>query len=347
LPVKKARSFVFGDGEMALGDWDWVEAGGGRLARRDELMLKAQAMQALAMAKLSPRRADSVARIDLETILPPDGAVSRAAEALAAEVSEPWLFNHSARAYLWARLLLPDLRFDDEAVYVALMLHDLGLTQAFMDRSGEEVCFTRPAAREAHRLTRSMGWEERRARLVADAMQQRLGLSTDGCVVEVASNDGYLLQYVQQAGIPCYGIEPTASTAKAARVLGLEVIERFFGVALADELASAGRQADLIAANNVLAHVPDINDFVAGFAHLLKPTGVATFEFPQLLNLVRFATMLRPPLRFESWTRHWFLTRSDSWSSIASTTASLTVFTLTATRLMARCRGSPSPLKPR
>jgi hypothetical protein len=161
---------------MALGDWDWVEAGGGRLARRDELMLKAQAVQALAMAKLSPKRADTIARIDLETILPPDGAVARAAEALAAEVSEPWLFNHSARAYLWARLLLPDLKFDDEAVYVALMLHDLGLTQAFMDRSGEEVCFTRPAAREAHRLTRSMGWEERRARLVADAIALHLNV---------------------------------------------------------------------------------------------------------------------------------------------------------------------------
>ncbi|WP_374608169.1 methyltransferase domain-containing protein, partial [Diaphorobacter nitroreducens] len=107
------------------------------------------------------------------------------------------------------------------------------------------------------------------------------------CMVEVASNDGYLLQYVQQAGIPCYGIEPTASTAKAARALGLEVVERFFGVALADELARAGRQADLIAANNVLAHVPDINDFVGGFTRLLKPHGVATFEFPHLLRMVQ------------------------------------------------------------
>jgi SAM-dependent methyltransferase len=101
-----------------------------------------------------------------------------------------------------------------------------------------------------------------------------------------AANDGYLLQYVRQAGIPCYGIEPTASTAAAARALGLDIVERFFGVALARELAAQGRQVDLVAANNVLAHVPDINDFVAGFALLLKPQGVATFEFPHLLRML-------------------------------------------------------------
>ena len=151
------------------------------------------------------------------------------------------------------------------------------------DHAGREALFTHDYA---YFSSFSSSWLEH-ARLYVQAMQQRLGLGTDGCVVEVASNDGYLLQYVQQAGIPCYGIEPTASTAKAARALGLEVIERFFGVALADELASAGRQADLIAANNVLAHVPDINDFVAGFARLLKPQGVATFEFPHLLRMVQ------------------------------------------------------------
>ena len=83
------------------------------------------------------------------------------------------------------------------------------------------------------------------------------------------------------------GIEPTASTAKAARALGLDIVERFFGVELARELAAAGRQVDLVAANNVLAHVPDINDFVGGFTALLKPDGVATFEFPHLLRLLR------------------------------------------------------------
>jgi len=125
------------------------------------------------------------------------------------------------------------------------------------------------------------------AQAYVQAMQMRYGLGAGSCVVEVAANDGYLLQYVQQAGVPCYGIEPTASTAAAARARGIEIVERFFGVALARELAAQGRQADLMAANNVLAHVPDINDFVAGFALLLKPEGVATFEFPHLLRMVQ------------------------------------------------------------
>jgi SAM-dependent methyltransferase len=125
------------------------------------------------------------------------------------------------------------------------------------------------------------------AQAYVQAMRKRYGLGAGSCVVEVAANDGYLLQYVQQAGVPCYGIEPTASTAAAARGRGIEIVERFFGVALARELAAQGRQADLMAANNVLAHVPDINDFVAGFALLLKPQGVATFEFPHLLRMVQ------------------------------------------------------------
>ena len=125
------------------------------------------------------------------------------------------------------------------------------------------------------------------SRAYVETMRARFGLGPTSLVAEVAANDGYLLQYVQRAGIPCYGIEPTASTATAAREKGLEIVERFFGVALADELAGAGRQVDLVAANNVLAHVPDINDFVAGFARLLKPQGVATFEFPHLMRMVQ------------------------------------------------------------
>lgn len=123
------------------------------------------------------------------------------------------------------------------------------------------------------------------ARSYVETMIDRLRLNESSTVVEVASNDGYLLQYVQAAGIPCYGIEPTASTAAAARARGVETIQRFFGTSLARELVVGGRSADLIAANNVLAHVPDINDFVAGFALLLKPGGVATFEFPHLLRM--------------------------------------------------------------
>ncbi|MDP2246805.1 MAG: class I SAM-dependent methyltransferase [Nitrosomonadales bacterium] len=118
-------------------------------------------------------------------------------------------------------------------------------------------------------------------------MITRFNLDAGSHVVEVASNDGYLLQYVKAVGIPCLGIEPTESTANAAREKGLEVVEDFFGVALADKLVAAGKQADLTAANNVLAHVPDIDDFVSGFARLLKPQGVATFEFPHLMQLVQ------------------------------------------------------------
>jgi len=117
-------------------------------------------------------------------------------------------------------------------------------------------------------------------------MTDRFGLTPESRVIEVASNDGYLLQFVKQRGIPCLGIEPTASTAAAARQKGIETIEEFFGVELARRLAAKGWQADLMAANNVLAHVPDINDFAAGFALLLKPAGVATFEFPHLMNLI-------------------------------------------------------------
>lgn len=124
------------------------------------------------------------------------------------------------------------------------------------------------------------------ARRYVDLVATRFGLGPESHVVEVASNDGYLLQYVQAKGIPCTGVEPTASTAAAARAKGIEVVGEFFGRALAERLVAEGRAADLTAANNVLAHVPDINDFVAGFTAILKPHGVATFEFPHLMNLL-------------------------------------------------------------
>ncbi|MEO9590360.1 class I SAM-dependent methyltransferase [Rhodopirellula bahusiensis] len=118
-------------------------------------------------------------------------------------------------------------------------------------------------------------------------MIERFSLDQSSHVVEVAANDGYLLQYVQAACVPCLGIEPTASTAQAAREKGIEVVEQFFSVALATELVEQGKRADLTAANNVLAHVPDINDFVRGFSILLRDDGVATFEFPHLVKLVQ------------------------------------------------------------
>ncbi len=114
-----------------------------------------------------------------------------------------------------------------------------------------------------------------------------LGLGPDDLVLEVASNDGYLLQYVRAHGIGVLGVEPTAGTAAVARERGVPTIERFFGRALAEELASEGHRPRLMVANNVLAHVPDIDDFMAGFAVLLASDGVATFEFPHLLVLLR------------------------------------------------------------
>lgn len=118
-------------------------------------------------------------------------------------------------------------------------------------------------------------------------MVNRFGLHSGSLVAEIAANDGYLLQYVKERGIPCYGVEPTRSTATAAKAKGIEIVEEFFGEELAGRLTGEGKRADLIVANNVLAHVPDINDFVRGFATLLKPGGIATFEFPHLLRLVQ------------------------------------------------------------
>lgn len=132
----------------------------------------------------------------------------------------------------------------------------------------------------------SSSWLAHAERYVSD-MAARFNLGAESHVVEIASNDGYLLQYAVKAGIPCTGIEPTASTAAAAREKGIPVIQEFFGESLGRRLAAEGRQADLMAANNVLAHVPDINDFTAGFAALLKENGVCTFEFPHLLRLIQ------------------------------------------------------------
>ncbi|AHZ72208.1 MULTISPECIES: class I SAM-dependent methyltransferase [Pseudomonas] len=131
----------------------------------------------------------------------------------------------------------------------------------------------------------SSTWLAHADKYVAE-MVERFGLTADSRVVEIAANDGYLLQYVAGRGIPCLGVEPTRSTAQAAREKGLEIRELFFGRDTASQLIADGWSADLMAANNVLAHVPDINDFLGGFATLLKPTGVATFEFPQLLTLM-------------------------------------------------------------
>ncbi len=131
----------------------------------------------------------------------------------------------------------------------------------------------------------STTWLKHAERYVEE-MVGRFGLNSGSQIVEVAANDGYLLQYAKMRGISCLGIEPTTSTANAARAKGIEIVEDFFGVRLGDQLAAQGKQADLTVANNVLGHVPDINDFVGGFAAILKPSGVSTFEFPHVLRLI-------------------------------------------------------------
>jgi SAM-dependent methyltransferase len=119
-----------------------------------------------------------------------------------------------------------------------------------------------------------------------DMMTSRFGYNENSLVIEVASNDGYLLQYFKQKNIPVLGIEPTANTAKAAKEKGIDSIIEFFGAKLAKELSEKNIKADLLLGNNVLAHVPDILDFVGGLKIILKDTGVITMEFPHLMQLV-------------------------------------------------------------
>ncbi|MBW2570181.1 MAG: class I SAM-dependent methyltransferase [Deltaproteobacteria bacterium] len=124
------------------------------------------------------------------------------------------------------------------------------------------------------------------ARRYVNMIIDRLGLNSMSHVIEIASNDGYLLQYFKETQIACLGIEPSANTAQAAREKGVETLEAFFGTDLAERLAQEGGKADLIIGNNVLAHVPDINDFVAGLKVALKDNGVVTMEFPHLMRLI-------------------------------------------------------------
>ncbi|WP_339631854.1 class I SAM-dependent methyltransferase [uncultured Sneathiella sp.] len=131
----------------------------------------------------------------------------------------------------------------------------------------------------------SSSWVEH-ARAFADKLTQKLRLDGNSLVVEIASNDGYLLKHFLAKGIPVLGIEPAANVAKAAEAAGVKTEVAFFGVETATRLAKDGLQADLMAANNVMAHVPDINDFIAGVPILLGESGVFTIEFPHLLNLI-------------------------------------------------------------
>lgn len=133
----------------------------------------------------------------------------------------------------------------------------------------------------------SKSWLEHAAKYCKEIIPQ-LGLGSKSLVVEIASNDGYLLKNILGAGISCFGIEPTASTAAAAEALGISVMREFFGEKLGQDLSAEGKQADLIVGNNVFAHVPDINDFAKGLKALLKPKGTITLEFPHLMKMIEF-----------------------------------------------------------
>lgn len=150
------------------------------------------------------------------------------------------------------------------------------------DFAGSKVIFN---DRYAYFSSISESWLAHAERYTA-MITKRLYLNKDSFVVEIASNDGYLLKNFRNADIRCLGIEPTASTAAAAERLGIEVLRTFFGSSVAHTLRTQGRMADLIIGNNVYAHVQDINDFTLGLKTLLKPAGTITLEFPHLLHLI-------------------------------------------------------------
>jgi SAM-dependent methyltransferase len=133
----------------------------------------------------------------------------------------------------------------------------------------------------------STGWLAHAASYSARVIKE-FALGSSSLVIEVAANDGYLLKNFVASAIPCLGIEPTDSTAQVAERLGIPILREFFSEKLGQQLAAKGQQADLIVANNVFAHVPDINDFTRGMKSALKPDGVITLEFPHLMKLLEF-----------------------------------------------------------
>ncbi|MDQ3604624.1 MAG: class I SAM-dependent methyltransferase [Gemmatimonadota bacterium] len=183
-------------------------------------------------------------------------------------------------------------------------LHALVCERCFLVQLGEFESPERIFSDYAYFSSYSEGWL-RHAREYADLIVDRLELGRESRVVEIASNDGYLLQNFVAKSIPVLGIEPAANVAQVAKERGVPTLVRFFGTKLARELAAQDRRADLIIGNNVLAHVPALNDFVSGLKILLKPTGVVTMEFPHLMRLLeenQFDTIYHEHFSYFSFT---------------------------------------------
>jgi len=150
----------------------------------------------------------------------------------------------------------------------------------------------------------SKSWLEH-SKNYTNKMMNDFGIHQDSLVVEIASNDGYLLQFFKEKNVNVLGIEPTESTAKVSREKGIETISKFFGDRLAKELVGENKKADLLLGNNVLAHVPDVNDFIKGIKTLLKSDGIVTMEFPHLLQMVmhnQFDTIYHEHFSYLSFT---------------------------------------------
>ena len=164
-------------------------------------------------------------------------------------------------------------------------LHTLVCSNCFLVQLKEYVSPENIFGEYAYFSSYSTTWVDH-AKTYCEMIAERLGLGPQSLVVELASNDGYLLQHFLPRGVPVLGIEPAANVAKVALEKGIPTRVEFFGTKLAEELAEEGGSADLIIGNNVLAQVPDLNDFVRGMAILLKPEGVITLEFPHLERLI-------------------------------------------------------------
>ena len=164
-------------------------------------------------------------------------------------------------------------------------LHALVCGKCFLVQLGEYVSPKNIFGEYAYFSSFSTSWLAH-AKAYCEMIQERLGLGADSLVVELASNDGYLLQHFQPLGVPSLGIEPAANVAEAAKEKGIDTVVDFFGAGLAKQLVDEGKRADLIIGNNVMAQVPDLNDFVSGMPVLLKPEGVITLEFPHLVQLM-------------------------------------------------------------